>query len=315
MALRFMDGADYYPSADLGLKWTSFANQSVSSTTRYSVGQSITYSGVGRVQKTIDAQSTWIIGHAIRHPIVGGNGGSVGSIIELLSTTTTVATVQVSAGGVLSVTAIDNASGSHTLCSCTVKLNGVTECTFAATSGGSTIAASTANVIRFNGPLNAAYFIDDIYICDGTGSAPYNDFLGDCRIGTQRPNGAGYSTQWTPDSSTNFSRVNETTENGDTSYVTANSAALIDSYTMAALPTTPASVLAVQANAVAKNDAGSHTFQINTRISGVNYTSSTFTLTASYAIYSQLQTASPATSVAWTPTEVANYEIGLNLIS
>ncbi len=341
MALRFIDGADYYPSGDLGLKWTSFSNQGISSTTRFSLGQSISLSGVGRIQVTIDAQGTWIIGCAVKYPVVGGNGGALGSLLMLLSGTTVVAELRINNAGIMSVMAYDNGAVGHTICTgttqlkpipwyyiewkficgatinvtnTTVKLNGATECSFTATSGGSTSAATTANIIKLNGPLNATYLFDDIYVCDGTGGA-YNDFLGDCRIATQRPSADGYSSQWTPNTGTNFSRVNETTENGDTSYVSTNTATNIDSYTMSALPTTPTSILAVQANAVAKNDAGSHTFQINTRISSTNYTSSTFTLTGSYAIYSQLQTASPATSSAWTNSEVTNYEIGLNLIS
>jgi len=39
---------------------------------------------------------------------------------------------------------------------------------------------------------------DDGYVLDGTGSAPWNTFLGDCRVDACVPTGAGAHTDWNP---------------------------------------------------------------------------------------------------------------------
>ena len=70
----------------------------------------------------------------------------------------------------------------------------------------------------FSNDGGAIPYFDDLYVCDGSGSVN-NDFLGDVRVVTVRPNGAGGSTQWTPDSGSNYARVNETISGEDSNYV------------------------------------------------------------------------------------------------
>lgn len=72
--------------------------------------------------------------------------------------------------------------------------------------------------VCFYSANGAIPYFDDFYVCDGSGSAN-NNFLGDVRVVTVRPSGAGGSTQWTPDSGSNFARVNEAISGEDSSYV------------------------------------------------------------------------------------------------
>ncbi len=72
--------------------------------------------------------------------------------------------------------------------------------------------------VCFYNANGAIPYFDDFYVCDGSGSAN-NNFLGDVRVVTVRPSGAGGSTQWTPDSGSNYARVNEAISGEDSNYV------------------------------------------------------------------------------------------------
>ena len=61
-------------------------------------------------------------------------------------------------------------------------------------------------------------YTDDIAINDSTGSFQ-NSYPGEGKIIHLRPNAAGDSTQWTPDSGSNYARVNEVTPDDATSLV------------------------------------------------------------------------------------------------
>lgn len=76
--------------------------------------------------------------------------------------------------------------------------------------------------------------IDDWYILNGADSVN-SDFLGDSRVVTIRPDGEGDSTQFTPDSGSNYARVNEEVCDDDTSYVQDATANEKDLYTYGGL--------------------------------------------------------------------------------
>ena len=59
----------------------------------------------------------------------------------------------------------------------------------------------------------------DLYVCDSTGAAN-NSFLGDVRVVCVFPNGAGASTQFTPNGAgTNWQCVNEVSEDAGTTFI------------------------------------------------------------------------------------------------
>jgi hypothetical protein len=96
-----------------------------------------------------------------------------------------------------------------------------------------TLFGPTANVtaVRFYGNNNATYHwvFDDIYICDDSGTIN-NDFLGICEVLPIFPDAAGDSTQWTPDSGSNYARVDEAAADDDTSYVESSTVTNADLY-------------------------------------------------------------------------------------
>jgi len=75
---------------------------------------------------------------------------------------------------------------------------------------------------------------DDLFCLDGSG-AFNNTFLGNMRVVTMRPDEAGASTQFTPDSGDNYARVNEVVCGDDTNYVEDATSGHKDLYGYAAL--------------------------------------------------------------------------------
>ena len=98
---------------------------------------------------------------------------------------------------------------------------------------------------------------DDLYVCDSAGSTN-NGFLGDCRIDTIYPSGAGNYTQFTPSTGSNYTCVDETAPN-TTDYVDGATVGDRDSYALGNLSALSSqTVYGVQVNAaILKDDAGS----------------------------------------------------------
>jgi hypothetical protein len=91
--------------------------------------------------------------------------------------------------------------------------------------------------VVIGGATNAAG-IDDVYILDGSGPAPWNAPLGDVEISVIRPNGVGAVTQWTPaGAAANWDAVNDQTPDDEATKVTAATAGLSDLYEMEDLNT------------------------------------------------------------------------------
>jgi hypothetical protein len=344
MALRFFDGFDHYPLADLTLKWTSQGNAGSmsTSTTRFSYGQSMQFAsgGSGNLTKIIDSQTTWILGSAFRFT----NFTTAGAILQIKNGSNIVGFLSVSTAGKLALVSENSggggtttlATGTTTLSlntwywiefkytcastsgavSASCKIGGVTECSQVGSSGGTSTNGTSADTVQVLNPTTAQTNVDDFYACDGTGSNN-NDFLGDSRVETLRPNGAGYSTQFShTGGSSNWQSVDETTEDGDSTYVSDATAGDIDSYTVGDLSTTPSSIFGVQTTMVLrKDDAGSRTVNNLVRISSTNYLGSNVTVTDSYSFSIRIMETSPATSVLWTSTEVNGLEMGIKLVS
>lgn len=79
-------------------------------------------------------------------------------------------------------------------------------------------------ILFIGGNLNAEaqttgdWYMDDVAINDATGGNQ-NSYPGSGKVLHLRPNAAGDSTQWVPDTGSNFARVNEVTPNDATSLV------------------------------------------------------------------------------------------------
>jgi hypothetical protein len=157
--------------------------------------------------------------------------------------------------------------------------------------------------------------IDDFWVCDDTGGV--NDtFLGDCRVQCLFPDGAGASSGWTPLSGTNFSNVDDSVPDNDTTYVSTGAAGTIDTYSMQNLAATTGSVKAVQTVIDArKDDSGTRTIAPVFHIGASDYVGSNQNIMTTYAMFLQVYQVSPATAIAWTVAEVNALNAGQKLVA
>lgn len=123
--------------------------------------------------------------------------------------------------------------------------------------------------------------LDDFHCHDTTGSAP-NSVLGSSRIYTKKPNGAGYSTLWTPNgASANWQCVDDSPPDGDTTYNSSATAGQIDGYDApsAGLSSTPNGLVR---RSYIRTDGGAHTFQNGIRSGSSNGLGTAVSVPSSY---------------------------------
>ena len=343
MALLFMDGFD---AGDYTLKWnfiySSIATPNSNTSTRFNTGRSLSTpssngGGYSGIRKLLTPSSTIYAGMAFvcnsmqanrSMIILSGDGGATPHLSLSFDQTsgalrlyrgdyaTLIAT---SANGLISANTwmyIEiSALVADTGGTCEVKLNGATVINF---SGDTRNAGTSTNIDALtlqSSALGSGSLIcmwDDLYVCDGTGAAPYNTFLGDVRINTITPNGAGSSTQFTPSTGANYTTVDELPYSA-TDYVSATASGTRDTYTMSDISGSY-SVLGVQNNVIAKKtDAGGTAIKPAIQSGGTLVYGSSTVLTATDKTISAIHTIDPATSTAWTLTGVNALEAGMEI--
>ncbi len=335
MALIFCDSFDHYATADRLLKWTAdspnapsiqatgrftnalvCAGQTNGQGIRRSIGQNIVTGGMGFAY----------LSSAIAADI--GIGMLLDSTTEQLSMTMDgTGLIQLRRGAPAGTVL---ATGTHPLSSGTwyyieikatianaaataeVWLNGVLEATF--TGDTQNTANAFFNGIRFfNNSSTNSIRIDDHYVFDTTGSAPNNDRLGDVRVECLFPNGNGNSSQFVgsdADSTDNYLLVDDTTQDGDSTYVESSTVTDKDTYTMTDLTPGTGTVYGAQSVLFArKTDAGTRSIKSVARLSATETDSADKGLSTTYLYYPDMRETKPGGGV-WTVTDVNNSEWG-----
>lgn len=187
-----------------------------------------------------------------------------------------------------------------------VYVNGVLACsgtgnTFAAGGAGGGLILGVRENVNLNVPNN----FDDIYITDTATR------LGESKIETLRATGDS-SVQWTPNSgSNNFSRINETLVDGDTSYNQTATLGARDLYTNGGLSTTPANIWSVTVVGFEeKTDATTRAILHSVQSNGTDSDGTAFNQAANYGRYDRIIQNDPHTSAAWTASGVNNLLFG-----
>ena len=287
MALRWVEGFEIYGpdgtsgatlEARLQRKWNTADVTNVGGDgeidTGWGSGLGLLWTyDVGHISVTLDAQATWTIGFAYKTPASMGDIAYLldckyGSSNELrlrrnasdLQIVRGSSTVIGTAVGVFTSNTwhyieveftIHNSAGAWE-----IRVNGAM---VASASGVDTLATfSTVDTFRFNADNDGAS-LDDIYICDPSGSLN-TTFLGAIKVEAIYPDGDDTS-QWAPDSgTTNYTQVDETTPDDDTSYVEADAATEKDLYTYDSLSIALGNIRGVMVNTDVRLDsAGAET--------------------------------------------------------
>lgn len=158
----------------------------------------------------------------------------------------------------------------------------------------------------------ATWIFDDVYLLDGSGAAPWNTFLGDCRVDVRFPTGAGATSAWTPSAGANWQCVDDATPNFDTDYTEAATAGLVDTFAVQDAPVAGATLYGVQHCLHAKKtDAGAASIAAVVRHSGVDYVGGN--LNPSNGTYNSalaISALNPGTAAAWTESGFNAAEFG-----
>jgi len=338
MALRFMDGFELFTTrADLAAKYNNIAasdSNVLFATGRRGDGQSLKlYSGSGFVQKTLDDQDTWTVGFGLYFEALPTSGSglvffydnTVNNQLTLAIDTAGQITMRRGSGtGTILCTSSISLSVavwyfveakifiSDTVGTVEIRVNGETVATFSGDTKMTTLA--TANIIRLQGVSLGPIRIDDFYVCDGTGSAN-NSFLGDCRVDTLFPTGAGH-TGFTPIGGVNnWENVASALPLDETNYNSATLSETLDTFACADLSTLSSTIFGVQENISArKDDAGVREAASVARVGGTDYPGATHSLADSYLIYRQIWETNPNTAAAWTESEVNASQFGYKVV-
>ena len=324
-----MDGFD---AGDHFTKWNSVTGSTNSSTaTRYSVGRSIQFGGgTNYVIKYFAASAEVYVGFSAANVVVGATIAifyvytDAGTTAQLNLATNANGSMSIRRGGTTLATTVaglvssgwnyiefhakvDPTSGIAEL-----KVNGQVAATFSGnTKNGGT--SNNIDAIQATNSASVVWYMDDFYLLDGTGSAPYNTYLGDVRINTLSPNGAGSSTGFSPSSGANYTTVDEIPANSS-DFVAASASGTRDTYAMQDI-TGSYNVLAVQNNIIAKRgDAGGTAIKSAIKSGASVFYGANNNLTASDVTYSDLRTVDPNTSSNWTVSSVNALEAGMEIV-
>lgn len=333
MGLLFMDGFDYYSSsAPTSLNWTGTTSIDYVTTGRFG-GRSLKSNG--RTHRALaSAKSSLSLGFAFWSNVDFSSGtqrqivsfrntaggttqcslaisnankfnfclgaGETGSptILDITSTATFV-------NGVWTYIGIElvrhASSGSFNVYQDGVKILGKT----GVNTGGSDIGGVG---LECNTGSGYALF-DDVYCVDGS------TWIGEARISSARPAADTAQKDWVPNSgSTNYSRVNETTVDGDTSYVSASAVDAKDLYELSTLGYTPNDIFGIQNVIVArKDDAATRTIAPVTLSGSTETVGASKAMSTSYTTALQLLDQNPDTSTPWTPSDIADLQVGMKV--
>jgi hypothetical protein len=267
-----------------------------------------------------------------------GSGGNNANVAQLMKSNNVVGALQWNSGGTFSIVrGSDNtvlgsstaalpantwgylefkykASASITSGDVVACLNGVTIITIA---GGTRTASSpnltidTVAVGSISGALNAFdATIDDVVILDLS-----ETLWGDVIVEGRMSDGDGFYSQFTPIGATpNYACVDEVAIDGDTTYVDASNLHNRDTYVFPDALQAVQLVKAVQIGITAKRvGADLITLTPSIRISSTDYDQTPIDLTTSYVTYLEQFTTNPATSVAWTESDTAALEAGMQM--
>ncbi len=152
--------------------------------------------------------------------------------------------------------------------------------------------------------------VDDLYICNSLGTVN-NTFIGDVRVQTLLPTGAGASTQLTPTGSVNNWANAADVPDDTTTYNASSTIGQRDTYVMSDLAATTGQIFGVQSNLHAsKPDAGAANIKAAYKSGATVYYDASRTIGTTNEAYQAVRETDPLTSSAWTTSTVNGLEFG-----
>ena len=333
MALLFFDGFDMYQAtSQLAHRgWTNLPS-GVNQPGRFGTSRSIYMNGAANyVIRSLAATSTISIGVAFRCETMTGLVATGSDVFRFLNGTTLQCKMGVKNDGSLVIGRADfvgnliaaSAVGLVTAASWNyveveltrdaaagvmkVWFNGV----LVINSTGVNTGASDIDNFAFTGHPGNNFFYDDFYITNNATR------LGERRVDYLPPTADTATEDWSLSAGVNsYALLDEIPLNNDTDYVHSATVGNKDLFDMADLTTTPVAIDGVQTVLVArKDDAATREVRTNLKNGTTTTNGTTRTMSASYAISSDLYLLNPDTAAAWTPAEINSTQLGIEVVT
>jgi len=323
MSLLFVDGFDHYPTADILMKWdVSNGASIVTASPRTGAGNGQISGAAEYFHKYFASTiNTVCVGFALRIAGATSHGG-------FWLTLDGAEQVRVTINSDRTIAVKTNTTVLGTTVSPVIPLNTWVYLEFKilvhASAGTYDVYVNGVNVLTGTGKdtrlqtvdgvnsvklfgATEAFDFDDLYIDSAT-------IHGDSRIDTVYPDGAGNYAQWTPSAGSNYQNVDESAQDGDTTYNATDVLNEIDTYSFTNISTYSSTIRGVALNANArKDDAGTRKITPLTRVSAADFTGTEVGLYDSYRVYQQVWDDDPNAAADWTETTINGAEFGVKL--
>lgn len=337
MALQYFTGFDYFDETQVQRVWPYFSN-GTSVAGRFG-GKAYSWNNQsGYLSRPLTAASTIIMGMAFylaygdaTNPIIVFQDGTTSQttpITQIDVRVTTDAGFQITRNGTVIATSLPNLFTFNfwnyleikvfihdSTGFVQIRLNGQTYMN-ATNLDTKNTGNNYVNQIRIQPFASTGSFnfkIDDLYICDDTGSFN-NAFLGECRVQTQYPTANGNTNNFSVvGAPSNWEAVDETPADDDTTFVRASVVGNTDDYQMGTLALT-GTIFGVQVNAThRKDDVGTRTITPVIKSGALYYEGALFNCNSDYSVASKIWEKDPATSLTWTNTTINNTFSGIRI--
>jgi hypothetical protein len=176
--------------------------------------------------------------------------------------------------------------------------------------------ATITRYIRFEGKQQigtGGFYIDDLYLCNGDGTKN-NSFLGNCRVFSLNPNGAGNYSQFTPSAGTNYECVDDGEWGGSDDNVQSITNAQIDTHTFEDMPSSGYGAIKgiqlVNGSKRLVQSATNSKMKHVIRSNSTDYTSTDVELTDNISAALKIYEEDPDDSQDWTKTKIDATEFG-----
>jgi hypothetical protein len=174
------------------------------------------------------------------------------------------------------------------------------------------IAASNSN----NGFSAASCSLMHMYLCDNTGSAPWNSFLGDVRVQTLLPT-ANDAVAFTPNGlSANWQNVSQVPPVPGSDYNSDATVGAQDTFTTGAMASNLGTIFGVNVKTLlAKSDAGVRTAAGVAKSGGTTLAATAVYVSTSLSVAQGVFQTDPNTAAPWTPAAVNAAKFGYKIVA
>jgi hypothetical protein len=340
MALLFLDGFDHFGSVGDPVatgKWASGSSLSTQPVPRTGThALRLVTPGTGEIiSKGLPASGGVVVGVAVQLSATSAGTAdllqvregvtvhlAVGLTAGMLLTVKRGATVLATGTTVLALNTwyylelkgtIDDTTGSYA-----VRIDGVAEAALTATGVDTRNGGATGQWDRVRlGCLATNTYVDDLYVCDTSGAAPRNTFLGVCKIETLYPQtdavAAGSNAGLTPSTGTDHGALVDEPAPNTSDYNSSPTVGLKDTYNYPSLSLT-GTILGVQTNLyVAKSDAAARQVCAVVRAGGTDYDGANLAPLTTFSYFSEVRAQNPNTAADWTSADIANLQAGMKV--